>query len=77
MLTLEKPRSSRSMSIDELEARVQDQMHGRVRSLRLLWREPGLILQGQAATYYAKQLAQHTVMQLTGLPILANDIQVA
>jgi len=33
-------------------------------------------LRGQVHTYYAKQLAQHAVMETTGLPILANEIEV-
>jgi hypothetical protein len=36
----------------------------------------GLVLTGQASTYYAKQLAQHAVMEATALPILANEIDV-
>lgn len=35
-----------------------------------------LILQGCAPTYYAKQLAQHAAMKVSGLPILANNIEV-
>jgi hypothetical protein len=36
----------------------------------------GLILRGQAHTYFAKQLAQHAAMEVTELPILANEIEV-
>ena len=42
----------------------------------MLFQDNGLILQGYAFTYYAKQLAQHAIMQATRLPILANDIEV-
>ncbi len=65
------------MDIQQLEARVQSRLHGRVRSLRLQLRDTGLVLEGQAATYHAKQIAQHAVMQFSELPILANDIEVA
>jgi hypothetical protein len=34
------------------------------------------ILQGRALRYYAKQLAQHSVMTATTLPIVANEIEV-
>jgi hypothetical protein len=34
------------------------------------------VLRGVTRTYYAKQLAQHAVMQLTDLPIHANEIDV-
>lgn len=66
-----------SVAIEQLEAQVQSRLHGRVRSLRLQLRDSGLVLQGQAATYHAKQIAQHAVMQFSELPILANDIEVA
>jgi hypothetical protein len=62
--------------LEALEAQVQRRLSGRVRGLRVLVRENGLILQGQAVTYHAKQLAQHAVMEQTHRPILANDIEV-
>jgi len=34
------------------------------------------VLQGRTRTYHAKQLAQHAVMEITELPILANEIRV-
>jgi hypothetical protein len=49
--------------VAQLEAHAQNQLNGRVRNLRLAVRDNGLILQGQAHTYYAKQLAQHVVME--------------
>ncbi len=63
-------------SLEQLQALVQRRLHGRVRDLRLLVQDHGLILQGQASTYYAKQLAQHAALEITGLAILANDIEV-
>ena len=68
---------ARIAQIDQLEAHVQCQLNGRVRDLRLLVRGRGLVLQGRSATYYAKQLVQHAVMEATGLPILANEIEVS
>jgi hypothetical protein len=62
--------------VEHLEARVQSRLTGRVRDLRLLWRGGGLVLQGHAPTWYAKQLAQHEVLEATALPLLANEIQV-
>ncbi len=59
-----------------LEELVQARLSGRVRELRIQVRDHGLILHGQARTYYAKQLAQHTAMQASELPILANEIEV-
>jgi hypothetical protein len=59
-----------------LELQIQRRLRGRVRYLRVLIRHDGVILQGQAATYHAKQLAQHAAMELGDVPILANDIEV-
>jgi hypothetical protein len=61
---------------DHLEGLVQRRLSGRVRDLRLIVRPHGIILQGRAATYHAKQIAQHAAMELTHLPVLANDIEV-
>ncbi len=36
----------------------------------------GLILRGHASTYYAKQMAQHVAVQVSGLPVVANEIEV-
>ena len=63
-------------SVEQLESLVKQRLHGRVRELRLVALDQGLILQGQTSTYYAKQLAQHAAMEVSGLPILANDIEV-
>ena len=63
---------------DKLEALIQRHLLGRVRvrRFRVLVQEQGLVLQGCVPTYYAKQLAQHAAMELSGLPILANEIEV-
>jgi hypothetical protein len=61
---------------EALEALVQRRLGGRVRHLRIVVRANGMILQGSASTYHAKQLAQHAAMELGRLPIVANDIEV-
>jgi len=61
---------------ERLELLVQRRLGSRVRDLRVIVRHEGVILQGRAATYHAKQLAQHAAMELGELPILANDIEV-
>ena len=63
-------------SVEQFESLVKQRLHGRVRELRLVALDQGLILQGQTSTYYAKQLAQHAAMEVSGLPILANNIEV-
>ena len=65
-----------SAGSEHLELLVQRRLGSRVRDLRVVVRHDGVILQGRAGTYHAKQLAQHATMELTTLPILANDIEV-
>jgi hypothetical protein len=60
----------------QIEARVHNRLAGRVHYFRVQVRDTGLILHGRAHTYYAKQLAQHVVME-AGFPILANEIEVS
>jgi hypothetical protein len=62
--------------IARLEDHVDSRLSGRVHAFHLRLCDDGLVLSGRAPTYYAKQLAQHMVMQATDLPIRANDIEV-
>jgi hypothetical protein len=59
-----------------LESLMQVRLASRIRDLRVLVLPTGIILQGRAMTYHAKQLAQHAAMELSTLPILANEIEV-
>jgi hypothetical protein len=61
---------------ERLEHMLLRRLGNRVRDLRVLVLPDGLILQGHTATYHAKQIAQHAVMELADMPILANDIEV-
>lgn len=60
----------------DLETRVQVKLCGQIRDLRIIFVDKGIVLQGRAPTYYAKQLAQHAVLESTRVPILANEIEV-
>jgi hypothetical protein len=62
--------------VNQLLASVQHELAGRVCELQLRVAGDGLVLQGRANSYYAKQLAQQAVMKANGLPLLANDIEV-
>jgi len=61
---------------ERLETLIERRLGNRVRDLRVMVRATGLILQGRAATYHAKQLAQHAAMEMATLPILSNEIEV-
>ena len=60
-----------------VEEHVRCRLSGRVCDLQVVVRNDGLVLRGHAQTYYAKQLAQHAVMEASNLPIRANEIEVA
>jgi len=62
--------------VDQLLASVQRQLTGRICDLRIVVQEEGLVLQGRAYSYYAKQFAQQAVMKAAGLPLVANNIEV-
>jgi hypothetical protein len=76
MPTLSTAPNTAPIDLDALEAHVQARLQGRVRDLRLVAEEDGLLLRGYSHSYYVKQLAQHAVMQATNLRIVANEIEV-
>lgn len=69
---------SRNLLTEEerLEGLLQRRLGNRIRDLRVQILPEGLLLQGRTGTYHAKQLAQHAAMEMSSLPILANDIEV-
>ena len=60
----------------QLEAHLQSRLGSRVRHVRVVHQHEGVILRGSVSRYHAKQLAQHLIMQITKLPLLANEIEV-
>jgi hypothetical protein len=60
-----------------IEEQVRHRLIGLLRDFRLVPRDNGLVLLGHVHTYYAKQLAQHAVMEATSLPIHSNQMEVA
>lgn len=61
---------------EQLESLMQRRLGNRIRDLRVAVSPDGIVLQGRTTTYHAKQLAQHAAMELSNLPIVANDIEV-
>jgi hypothetical protein len=62
--------------VEQLEVLLQRRLGNRIRNLSVLVLPQGIILRGRTNTYHAKQVAQHAVMELSSLPLLANDIEV-
>jgi hypothetical protein len=71
--TLDPETSHCAANIEEL---VKGRLNGRVWAFQLIVESQGLVLRGRCRTYYAKQLAQHLVMEIGTVHILANDIEV-
>jgi hypothetical protein len=67
----------RLAEIGRLENRLHQVLRGRFRVLRLTARGEGVALEGECRTHYAKQLAQHAILEATVLPLVANEIQVS
>ena len=63
---------------ESLESLVRQWLSGRahVYALRVLVEEEGVVLEGRVLSYYAKQLAQHAAIVVSGLPLRANRIEV-
>jgi len=61
---------------DQLANQIHSRMGRRIRDFRVFVQDAGLVLRGQSNTFFAKQMAQHTAMQVTGLQVLANEIEV-
>jgi osmotically-inducible protein OsmY len=70
--------STTAMPADQLVSLIDRHLRGRVKVLRfrVVVQEGGLILHGCVPTYYAKQLIQHAAMEVSGLPILTDEIEV-
>jgi hypothetical protein len=60
-----------------IEKHVCHRLTGLLRDFQLIIRDQGLVLRGRVHTYYAKQLAQHAVMEASSLPIRANELAVS
>jgi hypothetical protein len=63
---------------EQLAMLIRQQLAGRayVHNLHVIVLKEGVVLRGRSSTYYAKQLAQHTVLTIARLPLIANEIEV-
>ena len=62
--------------VQRVVVRLQIRLGSQLRDFQMSAREDGLILRGKVRTYYGKQMVQEVVMEVSGLSILANDIEV-
>jgi osmotically-inducible protein OsmY len=75
-MNIDLPTLNPASETDRLEDLLSRRLGSRIRDLRVVLQQAGMVLRGWTETYYAKQVAQHAVMELSGVPILANEIEV-
>jgi hypothetical protein len=59
-----------------IRQRIESRLHGRVRNLAVRVSGKTVVLEGQCATYYTKQLAQHAALGILEDEHLENEIAV-
>jgi hypothetical protein len=64
-------------TLARIEEHVRHRLTGLLGDFQLDFRDNGLVLRGHVHSYYAKQLAQHSVMEASSLPICANEMEVS
>ncbi len=62
--------------VHQVAVHLHCRLGAQVRDLRILSHHGGLILHGRVHTYYGKQMAQQVVLELSGLSIVDNQIEV-
>jgi osmotically-inducible protein OsmY len=62
--------------LEEIERRLRLRLGGQARNLRVTVKDGRVVLEGLAASYYIKQLAQHLVLSILGTANLWNEIEV-
>ncbi len=71
------PQDRANVPTEDLAERIHRLAFGRIRHLKVSRNDDLLILEGEARTYHAKQLAQEAVLDLIdGRPPLDNRIEV-
>jgi osmotically-inducible protein OsmY len=72
------PRGAQQQALEiAIQQRIESRLQGRVRNLRVRASGDLVILDGQCATYYTKQLAQHAAMGVLEDEQLENAIVVS
>jgi len=62
--------------VDQIETVVRHRLVGRVGDFRVEVRNRGIVLRGYTRSYYVKQLVQHAALEVSELPLAANEIRV-
>jgi len=62
--------------VRQAEQRLQNAPYLALRSVRCECRDEALVLRGQVASFYLKQLAHQVVRSIQGVDLVVNDVQV-
>jgi hypothetical protein len=62
--------------MEQVEDLLRKRLGGKVRKVCVFIHGGTVTLRGRASSYYAKQLAQHLIMEEIKLQVQANEIQV-
>ncbi len=62
--------------LDKVQQAIRRNRVLQIGNFRIRPFDNGLVLEGHTTTYHCKQLIQHCVMNLTDVPILANNVTV-
>ena len=68
--------SGNPANLEKVQEELRQRLRGQARELRVVANNGHVLLEGIAATYYAKQLAQHIVLAVLGGTVLVNRIDV-
>ena len=64
------------LNMERLTEEIRAGLRSWIPTFRIEVRDDGLILHGQAISFYGKQVALHETRRRTGLPVIANLISV-
>jgi hypothetical protein len=70
---LERPMTD---ELDTIQQAIRSNLALQIGNFRIRPFDNGLVLEGHTTTYHGKQMIQHSIMNLTDVPILANNITV-
>lgn len=62
--------------LDIIQQTIRRNVRLQISNFRIQPFDNGLVLEGHTTNYHNKQLIQHCVMNLTNIPILANNVSV-
>lgn len=76
LISKRRPMRVRTDDAKAAATHLATQLRGRLHEIRVFAEPEGVVIRGLANSYHVKQLAQHEIMQIFALPVVANEITV-